>query len=66
MKNVPPPREGELVEVIPPHGEAGARGIVIKKFRANSDYEARARVQFHKPYGEGTEIIALRMLVPLR
>lgn len=61
-----PPREGELVQVLPPHREAGARGIVERKYRANADYRARARVRFAPPYGSGSEVIALDMLEAIR
>jgi len=58
-------REGDRVEVVAPHPEAGARGIVERLFRANVDYERRARVRFAPPYGQGSEIIGLRMLEAL-
>jgi hypothetical protein len=56
------PTVGDLVEVLPPHGEAGARGVVEAVYRANEHYEPRARVRFHEPYGEGVWTIALTML----
>jgi hypothetical protein len=61
-----PPLLGELVEVIEPHREAGARGVIVQKYRQNKDYRARARVKFQPPYGEGSEVIALDMLQAIR
>jgi hypothetical protein len=42
-KKAPYIAAGDLVRVIPPHGEAGARGIVEKVYPENADYERRAR-----------------------
>ena len=60
------PTVGELVQVIAPHPEAGARGIVEQVFRANAQMRTRARVRFRPPYGEGSEVIAMDMLVAIR
>lgn len=65
MARLAPIHEGDRVEVLPPHGEAGARGVVEKIYPANRDYRRRAKVRFAEPYGVGASTISADMLRPI-
>lgn len=60
-----PMNVGDKVEIIAPHPEAGAVGTVAQIYRANAEYERRARVVFGEPY-PGQQTVAARCLRVLR
>jgi ammonia channel protein AmtB len=55
---------GDKVQVLPPHGEAGVVGTITHIYRANRDYERRARVWFDPPTypAAGAMVVPAKML----